>query len=560
MRFLKESPPIPDALLIARDEGRVVFFCGAGVSRARAGLSDFFGLADKVIRKLGVPADNPARKILDEARKIDERTGVSGLISADRIFGLLERDFLVPDIEAAVAEALQPAKEVDLSAHQIMLDLATTPEGKVRLVTTNFDRLFEDCCDTLTSWQPPRLPDPSRHVEMDGIIHLHGYATKDYTRAEGDGFILSSAEFGRAYLSDGWATQFFRGILDRYVVVFVGYTADDPPVHYLLEGLNKKDGRLDGVYAFQSGLPNEAAAKWRPKGIEAIPYSANDGHRMLWETLSAWAERAKAPDEWYKSVIDLAKKGPEQLQSHERGQVVHIISTVTGARKFSQGDDPPPAEWLCVFDPARRYAKPGRTWRFGEQGPFVDPFDLYGLDTDVVPKQIGPDDYYEKRDVPSTAWDGFAANRLDRQNLRDNNFSAIRGHWATNIPRLPSRLFEIGTWIAKVADQPTSVWWAASQSGLHPDIQERIRWQLERSQRDVGSVTRQAWQYLFEAWEENRGGFHHAWYTLKAVIDKEGWNSAAIRKFATINRPYLKAERNWGEGTETARMEAGYKH
>ena len=548
MRFLKDSPSIPDALLIARDEGRVVFFCGAGVSRARAGLPDFFGLADDVIHKLGVPSDNPACKILYEARRIDKRTGVSGLIPADRIFGLLERDFLVRDIEAAVAEALQPVKEVDLSAHQILLDLATTPEGKVQLVTTNFDRLFKDCSDTLEIWKPPRLPDPSRHVEMDGIIHLHGYATKDYTGAEGDGFILSSSEFGRAYLSDGWATQFFREILDRYVVAFVGYTADDPPVHYLLEALNKKAGRLDGVYAFQSGLTNEAAAKWLHKGIEAIPYVANDGHRMLWETLSAWAERAKAPDEWYKSVIDLAKKGPEQLQPHERGQVAHIISTVEGARKFSEGDDPPPAEWLCVFDPYQRYSKPERTGGFGEQGPFVDPFDLYGLDTDIVPKRIDPDDHFEKREIPSTAWDGFAANRLDRQNLRDDSFSAIRGHWATNVPMLPSRLSEIGTWIIKVADQPASVWWAASQFGLHPDIQKRIQWQMERSQREVGSVTRQAWRYLFEAWEKNKGGFHRDWYELKAAIDKDGWNSAVIRKFAAINRPYLKVERNnWSE-------------
>lgn len=548
MRFLKDSPSIPDALLIARDEGRVVFFCGAGVSRARAGLWDFFGLADEVIRKLGVPADNPACKILNEAREIHKRIGVSGLISADRIFGLLERDFLVRDIEAAVAGALRPAEAVDLSAHQILLDLATTPEGKVRLVTTNFDRLFEDCCDTLKIWQPPRLPDPSRHGEMDGIIHLHGYVTKDYNGAEGDGFILSSSEFGRAYLSDGWATQFFREIIKRYVVVFVGYTADDPPVQYLLEALNKEAGRLDGVYAFQSGLANEAAAKWLHKGVEAIPYAENDGHRALWETLWAWAERAKAPDEWYKSVIDLAKKGPEQLQPHERGQVAHIISTVQGARKFSEGDDPPPAEWLCVFDPYRRYARPGHTGGLGEQGPFIDPFDLYGLDNDVEPKNIDPNDHFEKREVPSIAWDGFAANRLDRQNLRDDSFSAIRGHWATNVPSLPPRLFEIGTWIMKVADQPASVWWAASQFGLHPDIQKEIQWQLERSQREVGSVTRQAWRYLFEAWGERRGDFHHDWYELKAVIDKDGWNSAAIRKLATINRPYLKAERDHWSG------------
>src|SRR4051794_32735838 len=103
MRFLKDGPSIPDDLLTARDEGRVAFFCGAGVSRARAGLSGFFGLADDVIHHLGVIADSPARKILNEAREIDKRTGVTGLISVDRIFGLLEREFLVRDIEVAVA-------------------------------------------------------------------------------------------------------------------------------------------------------------------------------------------------------------------------------------------------------------------------------------------------------------------------------------------------------------------------------------------------------------------------------------------------------------------------
>jgi hypothetical protein len=191
----------------------------------------------------------------------------------------------------------------------------------------------------------------------------------------------------------------------------------------------------------------------------------------------------------------------------------------------------------------------------GEQGPFVDPFDLYGLDTDIVPKQIDPDDHFGKREVPSTAWDGFAANRLDRQNLRDDSFTVIRGHRATNVPRLPSRLSEIGTWIMKVADQPASVWWAASQFGLHPDIQERIQWQLELSQRDVGSVIRQAWRYLFEAWEKNGGDFHRDWYKLKAVIDKDGWNSAVIRKFAAINRPYLKVERNYLGGPKPPQWE-----
>ena len=71
MRFLADGPSIPDELLIARDEGRVVFFCGAGVSRARAGLSDFLELAQRVIDTLGVLTDSPARRIVEEAREIE---------------------------------------------------------------------------------------------------------------------------------------------------------------------------------------------------------------------------------------------------------------------------------------------------------------------------------------------------------------------------------------------------------------------------------------------------------------------------------------------------------
>ena len=77
MRFLDNGPAIPDELLHARDEGRVVFFCGAGVSRAKAKLPDFFGLAKKVMETLGVLADSPARKLLDEARSIEAQTSVA---------------------------------------------------------------------------------------------------------------------------------------------------------------------------------------------------------------------------------------------------------------------------------------------------------------------------------------------------------------------------------------------------------------------------------------------------------------------------------------------------
>ena len=542
MRFSAEGPSIPDDLLNARDEGRVVFFCGAGVSRARAGLPNFFELAGKVIEDLGPASDSPVRKIIEEARRIESIVGVSGLVSADRVFGILEREFSSSDLQAAIAKALKPSPTADLSAHRIMLDLATRPDGKIRLVTTNFDRLFESCDPNLRLRIPPRLPSPEHYEDFEGIVHLHGCVDQNYAGAEGGSFVLSSAEFGRAYLSDGWATEFIQAILNKYVVVFVGYTADDPPVQYLLEALNRGVESRQGLYAFQSGAASDALAKWFHKGVQPIAYDEADQHKSLWELLAVWAERAKNPEAWHENVIALARQGPEGLLPYERGQVAHIVSTYEGMKKFAASDDPPPAEWLCVFDPSIRYGKPGREVGGDAPGPYFDPFPVYSIDSDPVPANIDPQDHYAKREVPKDAWDCFAATAKDLQNLESNNFPAFRGQWASHVPNLPSRLARFGIWFAKVCNEPAAVWWSAGQLGLHPGIQFDIRLQVERSPTSSSIEIRKAWRYIFEAKERRKIDTLER-FELSSSVKADGWSRAIVRQFAQMCRPHLVAQR-----------------
>ncbi|MDF1671833.1 MAG: SIR2 family protein [Roseovarius sp.] len=547
MRFVANGPSIPDELLLARDQGRVVFFCGAGISRAKAKLPDFFELAAIVTTALGVPADDPAMKIIAEAKSIGKRTGIEGLISADSIFGLLERDFLSRDIHEAVAKALTLEGSVDLSAHDTLLRLATTQEGLVRLVTTNFDRLFDECRANLPTFSPPKLPDPTRATDLNGVVYLHGKMNSDGSGAEGDGFVLSSSEFGRAYLSEAWATEFVREILSKYSVVFIGYSADDPPMQYLLEALNRTSGPIEEVYAFQSGDQNYAASRWKHKGVTAIPYADGKGHSALWSTLEAWAARADAPNAWVQGVVERAKLGPESLLPHERGQVAHIVSTIDGTRKFAEADSPPPATWLCVFDPARRFAKPGQLGRFMEKGPYVDPFDLYSLDSDPIPDKSDPEDHNSKREVPNGVWDGFALSNADRTGLRDENTGSFRGHWSRQSPRLPARQAHLGFWLSKIARQPEAVWWAVRQLGLHPNITEKITWQLEKADPEIPPAVREAWRYLSDFWEEDHTEFRRDWYELASAIKVGGWSEVILRRFAHFGRPYIKVKENyWG--------------
>ena len=544
MQFIEDGPDIPDELLLALDEGRVVFFCGAGVSLAKAGLPDFFGLADQVRTTLGDLDDSLAAKTLKVARDLDKQTGVPGLISADRVFSLLERVFRECDIEPAVAQALTPKNNVDLGAHELLLDLATTregvtkegvtKEGVTKLVTTNFDRLFDDCGRKLKVWQPPRLPDPARPDELNGIVYLHGRATEDYNGAECDGFILSSAEFGRAYLAEGWATRFFKDVIDRYVVVFVGYSADDPPVQYLLEALNKTNDRMDQTYAFQSGDANAATSLWMHKGVSAIPYDSKNKHKALWDTLEQWAERKKNLEGWQENIIAMARLGPETLSSFKREQVAHLVSTKEGARKFSESDPPAPASWLCVFDPSVRYSNPDQDI-FGNVD---DPFSLYGLKSDDVPPAFSPENPTAQRKKPTAALDVFALNRRDRLEFPGDHISPLRGGPSLIAGMLPGRINLLGEWIGKISNQPDAVWWGARQSGLHVEIQRRISRNLSSSAK-YEPIIRQAWRFMFEHWRVKRDEEHYSWSDFRDEVASDGWNKKTIRNYENLSCPRL---------------------
>ncbi len=537
MRFFADGPSIPDELLWERDEGKVVFFCGAGVSRAYAGLPDFFGLANKVAEYLKADKDSAAYQLIHQRDGNEKKNVVGGYISADYIFGLLERDFFQKDIEEAVASALKPKKQdspkkVDyLKGHKILLDLATGEDGKVRLVTTNFDRLFEQCRENLKIWQPPKLPDPSRVDEMDGIIYLHGLATKDYQGAEGDGFILSTSQFGRAYLAEGWATQFIRQLLDNYTIVFVGYSADDPPVQYLLEALHKMKATHKKIYAFQSDDGEEVINRWKFKGVMPICFPAG-GYDILWKTLEAWAKRARNPDKWYEQVIKKFASNPRTLQPFERGQIAHIVSSSEGAKKFAEAKTVPSAEWLFVFDKFCRYSIPHRSHPFFSDEDFVDPLSLYGLDSDVLPSSIDPIDDNREREAPSNAWDAFDINQRDQASVDEMNIATLK-----DIALRPiGRLAQLAIWLTKVLDQPPALCWAAQQSPLSRFVISIISDELVNYSRPIHQLIRQQWQILIDTWKNRAYLSNDQLFPLKKDRD---WNATVIEQFEKLTRPHL---------------------
>jgi hypothetical protein len=546
LRFLADGLSLPDELLTARDEGRVLFFCGAGISRENAKLPDFFGLARAVLAKLRALPDSPASKLVEASQNLGAISGVGSVIATDRIFGLLEQDFSVPLIERAVGDVLRPSADVDLRAHRILLDLCRTTDGKVRLVTTNFDLLFEAAAPKATVWTPARLPQFREITSFDGIVHLHGVFDGAYQEPVGGSFVLSSAEFGRAYLAEGWATSFIRNVMDNYRIVFVGYAADDPPVQYLLEALTRSAySNPPRLYAFQSGRPDEARALWSQKGVTAIAYDSSHGHAPLWNTLSAWAERARNPTRWQRGLLRQGEKGPQALQPHERGQVVHLAMTEEGARAIAKSALP--ASWLCSFDPAMRYARPARVNFMEEDSPSIDPFTDYGLDSDMPPDPAKRGALHRQIEVPPNAIDVFGRASVDQPVAA----GSPRGTSALRTSELSPRLQSIATWFHSVCDQPAAIWWAAGQSGLHPRMVELVTFALE--QKKVAFEIRQAWHYLFECWKLPRQPDYTSAIALQAAIAKEGWTGQNRRRYAEVFRPVLTATRPILKGHYSAR-------
>lgn len=550
MRFLANGVSLPDELLVARDEGRVLFFCGAGVSCARAKLPGFFGLAERVLNDLRALPDSPARKLVETAIALHKEpiAGVSSILAADRVFGLLEREFAISDIERAVGNALRPKADPDLSAHKILLDLSRNPNADFQLVTTNFDLLFEAAAPRIPRWTPNRLPDLQRHHRFHGVVHLHGMFDEDYSKPDDGRFVLSSAEFGRAYLAEGWATQFIRDAIKRYVLVFVGYSADDPPVQYLLEALNRSGDRINGLYAFQEGKESEAIALWSHKGVTPLAYPAGNGHSALWQTLAAWSVRARNPEQWRTRLLRQAQRGPETMLPHERGQVVHLAMTEDGARSIADAERPIPASWLCIFDPTIRYGTPGKAALFNQNSPDVEPFLQYGLDSDPEPEKQKPSELHKKRETPISAINVLAATKEDAHSARPGVFCGDANEYSA---QLSSRMLAIGWWLSRVSGLPAAIWWAAGQKKVHPVVRRNIEWALDYKHISIGPTERMAWNYVIDGWRNSvpRDSAHA--YSLLEKIKKDGWNPFTRRDFAKLMLPRLTVERPYGAAPPT---------
>ncbi len=446
------GPTIPVRLLNELDGGKVVFFCGAGVSAgAGSSLPNFEDLVKHVYAENHIEPDT----VETEAR--DSR-------ALDKVLGLLERDERLGThvLRRTVIERLSAPPGGELRVHKALIDLSRNEQG-FRLITTNFDNRFVEAgLDKERVDAAPKLPLPKPH-SWSGLVHLHGRIGPS---DDGANLVLTAADFGRAYLTEGWAARFVTELFREFTVVFVGYSVSDPVMGYLVDALAAEralGARFASAYAFadcdgsDAGI-SKARDGWRAKNVEPILYDKQDGHRLLTDTLIEWARVRMDP-------------------FHARSRIA--INEMT---KMPAGPGDPIVERVVWALEAPVAAK-----ALADAPPVVDEDEFAKLGTWL--------DMFTETGLLSCSTEDISSNGPDRSHttipLVDNGF---RSHNPNILDMTRSHL---SVWLARHLHVPQLLAWVLRNGGyLHPRLRQQIEGRLAAEDTNIPERLRLLWTAL----------------------------------------------------------------
>jgi len=272
-----------------------------------AGLPDFRRLVVDVYARL----DTSVHAVIIDSK--DEEAGdLSGLTSQqiaevrrfkrrdyDFVLGMLERR--IDDkpsgtsrVRATVAEVLRDAGMKPAPIHRALMRLADRG-GASTIVTTNFDLLLQNGAGGKTKLQTYSLggiPRPGRSRDFAGILHIHGVLERNGNRMSD--LVFTDRDFGEFYMRRRTVPDFIYDAARLFHLVLVGYSADDPPMRYLLNAIAADGVRFDDLkerFTFVGvETPDPVLVEdWKGRGITPIEYDSKDQHKSLLNLLERWA-------------------------------------------------------------------------------------------------------------------------------------------------------------------------------------------------------------------------------------------------------------------------------
>lgn len=457
MQFVRRGPDIPERLLQRHEDGGVVFFCGAGISYP-ARLPGFSDLVDRLYQALSV-TPNPVQQSAIEMGQFDTAIG---LLEAEDKRGR-------EGVRLKIAEILTPdlTDPNAMATHEALLVLARNRKGKIRLITTNFDRLFEEVRNakslSFEEFKAPLLPVPKNL--WDGLVYLHGLLPETPSTSDLDRLVISSGDFGLAYLTERWAARFLTELFRNFTVCFVGYSINDPVLRYMMDALAAD--RLRGesspeMFAF-GGYSNskemERANEWKAKNVTPILYreARRNDHRYLHKTLQAWANTYKDGVRGKEQiVVQSARFRPlaSTKQDDFVGRMLWALCDPDGspAKRFAELDPVPSLDWLEPLS-QERYRQ-ADLWRFRvPQQPNVDDTLTYNLTSRPTPYWLAQWMVLADPGKRRSQWDEV--------------------------------MYQLARWLVRHLDDPKLLLWLIKRGG---QLHDQLVWLIERRIDDLDKL------------------------------------------------------------------------
>ena len=439
MQFVKRGPDIPERLLQAHEDGQVVFFCGAGISYP-AGLPTFTGLVDRLYEDMGIDPDPVEAKAIKGGQY-------------DTAVGLLEAKVMGgrQTVRKALARILTPnlTARNATATHQALLTLGRSRDARTRLVTTNFDRLFEEVISTMQlsveSFRAPLLPIPKNR--WDGLVYLHGLLTANPVASDLERLVVSSGDFGLAYLTERWAARFVSELLRNYTVCFVGYSINDPVLRYMMDALaadrvlGESPPEMFAFGSYSKGKKADRAREWQAKNVTPVLYPEHLYHAYLHRTLRAWSETYRDGARGKEQIVvecAIARPLASTEQDDFVGRLIWALSDPSGlpAKRFAELNPVPSLDWL----------EPLSEGRFGHAD-----LDRFG----VPPK--------------ATVNEELAFSLTRRPTPYDLAPLMALVAWGTEQSRWDNVMVQIARWLIRHLDDPALLLWLVKRGGSLQD-------------------------------------------------------------------------------------------
>ena len=316
----------PSQMIKALRNDELVVFAGAGVS-------------------MGDPANLPSFREL--AIAIAHGTGetLQDRETEDQFLGRLELNGT--NVYELARQVLSQDHPQPTQLHHDLMRLYQRSNSP-RIVTTNFDLLFEQAAKGLFESEPGvfKAPELPLGRNCEGIVHIHG------TLDRPNGMVLTDKDFGHAYLTDGWAVQFLVELFQSFTVLFVGYSHSDAILSYLARALRVDEADRRFV------LTDDAHdSRWQFLGIEPIHYfnSPDNEHHALYDGVHGLANHARRSIlDWQRKITEIAEK-PPILDAEETDLIGDALTDESKARFFT--DAASSIEWVAWLD-ERNYLGP----------------------------------------------------------------------------------------------------------------------------------------------------------------------------------------------------------